>query len=328
MTEDRGQYLPAIRDEAIMPATFDGMLRQAEVLFKSGLLPAEIKSPAAALAIILAGRELNIPPMQALRSIYVVKGKPALSAQLMGALIWRAGHSYHVDELTQELCRITFQRRGQKGYTHTFTIGDAKAAGLTDGASWQHYKKAMLFSRCMSAGARIQMSDVIAGMYTVEELADPDAVAVDDEGTVTVVAEEIPTHTSTQQVGETLERMIKQATEQVKPASTASNGKRPPSPEAMLKRIWELIEKAHLLSGGKRYNAFHLSGHLVKHYGKKMINELDQEQLIAFGKELRQEVRELENAAAGTAPKEDALPEDVPGEETFGTPGDPDIAKL
>lgn len=175
--------LPA-RDEAIMPTTFEGMMRQAEVLVKSGLLPVEVKTPAAAAAIMLTGRELGIPPMQAFRSVYVVKGKPALSAQLMAALILRAGHTYRVVESTNERCEIEFQRRGsQHVYRHEFTAADAKRAGLS-GQTWTAFPKAMLFSRCMSAGARVAMPDVLAGMYTPEELADPDSVVVDEAGEI------------------------------------------------------------------------------------------------------------------------------------------------
>jgi len=172
-----------VRDRAIMPETFEGMLGQADILLKSGMLPAEVKTPAAAVAIMLTGRELGIPPMQAFRSVYVVKGKPTLSAQLMGALILRAGHSYRVIESSNTKCTIEFRRRNGLTYVHEFTAEDAKRAGLS-GQTWQAYPKAMLFSRCMSAGARVAMPDVLAGMYTPEELADPDTVVVGDGGEV------------------------------------------------------------------------------------------------------------------------------------------------
>ena len=148
-----------VRDRAIMPETFEGMLGQADILLKSGMLPAEVKTPAAAVAIMLTGRELGIPPMQAFRSVYVVKGKPTLSAQLMGALILRAGHSYRVIESSNTKCTIEFRRKNGVTYVHEFTAEDAKRAGL-GGQTWQAYPKAMLFSRCMSAGARIAMPDV------------------------------------------------------------------------------------------------------------------------------------------------------------------------
>lgn len=168
-----------IRDEALMPTTFDGLLKQAAVLVKSGMLPEAIKTPEAAVVIMLKGRELDIPPMQAFASIYVVKGKPTIGAQLMGALILRDGHSYHVEHLSDEGCVITFTRRGGKPYTHKFTIEDATKAGLLVNDTWKKYTKAMLFSRCMSAGARIAMPDVLAGMYTPEELSE--SVVVDAE---------------------------------------------------------------------------------------------------------------------------------------------------
>ena len=173
--------LPAtIHDQALMPKTFDGMMKQADVLVRSGLLPAEIKTAAAAVAIMMTGRELSIPPMQAFRSIYVVKGKPTLSAQLMGALIFRAGHSYKVVDSTNESCTIEYRRKTGETYQHTFTIQDAERAGLRGGMTWKQYPKAMLFSRCMSAGARAFMPDVIAGMYTPEEIAG-EAVQFDGE---------------------------------------------------------------------------------------------------------------------------------------------------
>jgi|LSQX01.3.fsa_nt_gb hypothetical protein len=181
--------LPVLRDTAIMPQTFDEMMKQADVLVKSGLLPQEVKTPAAAVAIMLTGRELAIPPMQAFRSIYVVKGKPTLSAQLMAALIRRAGHVYTVLESTNERCVIEFRRRDGGTYQHEFTAADAKRAGL-GGAQWQSYPKAMLFSRCMSAGARVAMPDVLAGMYTPEEIAEPGTVVFDEHGSVVAVKPE------------------------------------------------------------------------------------------------------------------------------------------
>lgn len=180
-----------VYDQAIMPETFEGMMQQADVLVKSGLLPASVKSGAAAAAIMLAGRELGIPPMQAFRTIYVVKGNIALSAQLMAALVLRAGHSYEILESSNTRCVIRFTRRGGATYTHEFTLEDAKRAGLVSGDNWQRYPKAMLWSRCMSAGIRAFLPDVIMGMYTPEELVGGDGVVIDaDGGVVGVVGPE------------------------------------------------------------------------------------------------------------------------------------------
>lgn len=207
-------------DPILMPATFSDMMTVADVLVKSGFLPESVKTPAQAAAIMIAGRELGFSVMQSFRCIYIVKGKPAMSAQSMGAKIKAAGHYYHVDELSNERCQITFRRTGSPApYTHTFTMDDAKAAGLAGSDTWRKYPKAMLYSRCMSAGARIEMPDVIEGMYTPEELADPDTLTVDEstgeiiEGTDHTVPQVAPAPTPTPT-----------------PATTNGNGKARPFP--------------------------------------------------------------------------------------------------
>ena len=173
--------VPAIRqDAALMPQTFDGMLQQAEVLVKSGLLPQSVKTPAAAVAIMLTGRELGIPPMQAFRSIYVVNGNPTISTELMAAMLLQAGITYQIEHLDTEKAIITFKRANGMTYTSTFTIKDAGTAGLAGKGPWKMFPKDMLYNRAFSSGARKIAPDVLAKMYTPEELA-PDSVSYDGE---------------------------------------------------------------------------------------------------------------------------------------------------
>ena len=170
----------AIRDAAIMPQSFEGMLGQAEVLVKSGLLPQSVKTPAAAVAIMLTGRELGIPPMQAFRSIYVVNGNPTISTELMAALLLQAGVTYQIEHLDTETATISFKRPNGMTFTSTFTMKDAAAAGLAGKGTWKQYPKDMLYNRAFSSGARKIAPDVLAKLYTPEEIA-PDAVAFDGE---------------------------------------------------------------------------------------------------------------------------------------------------
>src|SRR4051812_826560 len=60
---------------------------QAGFFIKSGLLPKSVQTIEAALTIMVTGYELGIGPMQALRLISVVQGKPVCAAELMAALI-------------------------------------------------------------------------------------------------------------------------------------------------------------------------------------------------------------------------------------------------
>ncbi len=186
MIEQQEKYKVAIRDDVLVP-TWERMQEQAKVLHDSGFFPKVIKGPAQALAIMLAGRELGLGPMESLGSIYIVNGATTISSGCMAAMIWQAGHAYNIDESTDAACQITFTRTNGQTYTHRFTIEDAKRAGLVGKDTWQKYPKAMLFNRCMSAGGRVFMPDVFRRMYTPEEMGA--AVTVSESGDVVIDAE-------------------------------------------------------------------------------------------------------------------------------------------
>ena len=186
MTEEQGKYALAVRDPVLFP-TWERMQQQATILHKSGFFPKSIRSSEQALAIMMAGRELNLTPMESLRSIYIVDGQTTISSGLMAAMIWQAGHAYSIDKSTDTECQITFTRSNGQSYTHRFTHEDAKKAGLLGKGNWDKYEKAMLFNRCMSAGSRVFMPDVIRKLYTPEEMDVPVTVSV--EGDVVIDGE-------------------------------------------------------------------------------------------------------------------------------------------
>ena len=145
----------------------------AKALAASGLVPSHIKTPEAAVAVILQGRELGIGPMQALRTIFLVTGKLTLSADLMAALIWRAcgDNAMRIIERTATVCSIDYQRPGWDAPARmSWTIEQARAAGLSGKDTWKQYPDAMLYARCVSSIAHTAFQDVIMGLYTPDEM--------------------------------------------------------------------------------------------------------------------------------------------------------------
>jgi hypothetical protein len=143
-----------------------------KTLLPTGFLPSTIKTAEQAVAIMLKGQELRIPPMYALSNIVVIQGKPAANAELMLALIYRdhGDDAIIFTETAATGATISYKRRSWKQrQTFTFTAADAKTAGLT-GGNWSKYPAAMLRARCISAVARLAFPDTIGGMYTPEEL--------------------------------------------------------------------------------------------------------------------------------------------------------------
>lgn len=156
---------------------------QAGVLVKSGFLPPGINTPEKAIAIMIKGVELGIPPMQAFSHIYIISGKPGMSAELMFSLILRAipNLTFHYKKRDDTACIIVATRPGGKPEEFSFTMEDAKKAGLLSNQTWSKYPRAMLRSRCISEMARTLFPDLLMGCsYTPEELG----AVVSEDGTV------------------------------------------------------------------------------------------------------------------------------------------------
>lgn len=173
--------LPSIpHDKVLMPDSFEEMFQLAQVFVKSGLLPQSVKTAETALAIMLAGREMGLPPMQSFRGLYVVNGQVTMSAQHMAAKLIEAGVVYIIREMTADACEIEFRRSNGMHLAYRYTMEDAKTAQLTDKDNWKKFAKDMLYNRCMALGARKVAPDVLAGMYTPDEIAGA-SLSIDDE---------------------------------------------------------------------------------------------------------------------------------------------------
>ena len=157
-------------------------LRACELLLESGVLPSGIKSPAAAFAILQTGAELGLGPMQSLRGIHVVSGRPILSADTMVALCVRSPACVYFRLVSGDGERAEYEtlRQGHPEPARmAYTMAEAQAAGLTRNPTWKAHPRAMLRARAKAALARDVYPDLVAGVYTPdegEEMSRPRAV--------------------------------------------------------------------------------------------------------------------------------------------------------
>jgi hypothetical protein len=144
-----------------------------------------------AATIMMQGAELGLQPMAAVRNIHVIKGKPTLSAQLMAALVIKAGHPrIKILSHTETECKVSARRRDETDWQeYTFTMADASKAGLVarDGSLWNKYPKNMLYSRAISNICKMVFPDIFAGMYTPEEMKDGVAEVDPNEPDIAVI---------------------------------------------------------------------------------------------------------------------------------------------
>jgi len=161
--------------------TLDEIKSIGQVFQQSGMFK-DTKSVAQAVTKVLAGQELGIPPMQAMRGIHVVDGNPQLSAGLVASLVKRSGrYDYRVVEATDTAVVLEWRQRPVEGGAweivgrSDFTREDAAAAGLSNKANWKTYTEDMLFARALTRGARRYCPDVFGGAVYAPGEAAPDA---------------------------------------------------------------------------------------------------------------------------------------------------------
>lgn len=174
----------------------DQAIYLSKTLAVASILPDDLRGkPGNVLAIMLYGQDLGMSPMQAIQGIYVVKGKPQLSATTWLALARRAGHKVRFIEQTNESCTVEITRLDDPGHPHreTYTLQDAVNANLVsikDGRPfcrskngevlpWEAYTRTMIRNRAISNASKVACPEVALG-FAVEGDYDyiPEAVEV------------------------------------------------------------------------------------------------------------------------------------------------------
>lgn len=142
-------------------------------LCNTSFVPATFKGkPEEAAAAILFGDEIGLTPTQALQSVYVISGKPALYARAMVAIVLAAGHEIETVEKSDATVSVRGRRRGSESWTvETWTKDRAKKAGYTNNKRYELDPQSMLYARAASDLCRQIAPDALAGIgYSVEEL--------------------------------------------------------------------------------------------------------------------------------------------------------------
>lgn len=173
-------------NQALAPTTFDQVMQQATMLYRSGMLPKSISSVEQVYAIITLGAEMGIGGWLALNTINVIQGKPTISPQLMLALINNSGQveDFAIDT-TDDRAIVTMQRKGRSPHTEIFTVDDARALGLLSKDNYTKQRKTMLKWRAIAACARIVYPDIILGLYTPDEMGAN--VVIDSAGNMEIM---------------------------------------------------------------------------------------------------------------------------------------------
>ena len=159
--------------QAIEPSTMDELRALAVAAATSKFYGTS--SPEQALMLLMTGRDLGLSYAQSLRAFHVVQGRPVLSAAGMVAVCLRSGVCEHFRtvESTDTVATVEVKRRGDPARRVTFTIDDARRAGLAQRETWKSYPSRMLLARAQAWAAREVFPDLLLGLYDEDEVAAP-----------------------------------------------------------------------------------------------------------------------------------------------------------
>lgn len=166
------------KKENSMLSTFDSMLKFADTVAKSGLVPAGLDTKEKVFTAIQWGKELGLPPMVAINSIAVINGKPSLSTDVMHGLAKRSPLYHGIKWIEQSEKRAEcvielLYSDGTKDHVKgVYTIEDAERAGLTKKDNWKNYPVRMLQKRALSFALRDAFPEILSGLISTDEAAD------------------------------------------------------------------------------------------------------------------------------------------------------------
>lgn len=171
---------PARQQLDLSPQTFEQALTFCDYLADSDLVPKDFKGkPANCLIAIQWGAELGLKPLQALQNLAIINGRPALWGDAVLAIVRASPLCEYVTETDdghKATCKV--KRRGEAEEVRTFSMDDAKTAGLLGKAGpWTQYPKRMRQMRARAFALRDAFTDVLKGMAVAEEIMDIDPSA-------------------------------------------------------------------------------------------------------------------------------------------------------
>jgi hypothetical protein len=199
--------------EAIVPRNMEELKYVAGLIIGGGIAPDSYKNDAKKIALgIMAGAEVGLPPLAALRNIAIINGRPAIYGDGLAGLVQRSGKVKSVvvqkvgvvpgesdgpekykDDFGFE---VRVWRTGQdEPYIGRFTVGDAKRAKLwmnPKRAPWMQYPQRMLMIRARTFAYRDAFADSLEGLMVREELEDiPAPVKAADTSFLDETAEDV-----------------------------------------------------------------------------------------------------------------------------------------
>lgn len=163
-----------LNGKGIEPRTLMEAKLVAETFLGSDLVPKHFNSSSKFIVAVQFGLELGFSLWQSVQNLHVVNGQIGIKSSAIGGLIRSSGKCEWMEQIFSEDSETAIVKSKRVDdpteNESSFSIEDAEIAGLSGKDNWKKYPKDMLMYRALSRHGRHFYGDVMAGLYTTDEL--------------------------------------------------------------------------------------------------------------------------------------------------------------
>lgn len=186
--KDSPSLIPISENQGLALEDHSQLARFIGQMIEAKALPKHLKTVPEVMSAWNYAAQLKLPPQPSLRNIAVINGSPSLFGDLPLALVQRHSEFLYYDEfaIDEKYNRICFenknltsnvfggvvylQRKGmEKPQSFSFTIDDAKRAGLLREGPWKTYPQVMVVRRARITAIRALFADALSGASVAED---------------------------------------------------------------------------------------------------------------------------------------------------------------
>lgn len=147
------------------PEDFPTMWLMAESLAKASILPSHFhEEPGNVFAVMCQARAADIPTFVALQHMNVIDGRVEESAELVRAMLIRAGYTYTFPVITDTECVIRLSGPGLDTVDTRFSLVEAQQMGLAHKKNWRENPQAMLVARATTRAVSRHLPHITMGL--------------------------------------------------------------------------------------------------------------------------------------------------------------------
>lgn len=161
-------------------SSLDVAIAHAQQLASAGdMLPQSYRNKPGAILLVKDWADSHgVPLLTAMQTVAFVHGRPVIDATMQRALAQKVGYAVRVTEADINSATVQVSKDGEVIGSSTYTMADARTAGLTGKDNWKKNPEDMLVARATTRAIRRHAPDAMLGLYIADEVDSDDPVEI------------------------------------------------------------------------------------------------------------------------------------------------------